>query len=53
MSEKLYKVSEVAKRLQIHPQTLYRAIAEGRLEHYRIGKTIRLPMPKPEAVKGK
>lgn len=48
MSNKLYKAKELAEILQVHEQTIYRLAARGEIESYRVGKSVRFPMPKPQ-----
>jgi excisionase family DNA binding protein len=36
-NEPLYKIDQVAERLNISISTLYRLVASGRIEHHRIG----------------
>lgn len=46
MSEqKLYKAQELADILQVNVQTIYRLAKDGKIESYRIGKSVRFPMP--------
>lgn len=46
MSEqKLYKAQELADILQINVQTIYRLAKDGKIESYRIGRSMRFPMP--------
>ncbi len=42
---KLYKARELAEIMQVHEQTIYRLAARGEIESYRVGKTVRFPMP--------
>lgn len=42
---KLYKASELAEILNVHPKTIYRAAERGEIESYRIGKSVRFTMP--------
>lgn len=42
LPEKLYSVSEIAKRFGVSPKTINRQIDEGRLRHHRVGKQIRI-----------
>ena len=42
MGEKLLKPKQVAKELQIHINTLYRYIDEGRLKAVRMGGLLRI-----------
>jgi excisionase family DNA binding protein len=34
---RVYRVKAVAEMLDVHPATVYRAIADGRLDAYKIG----------------
>ena len=45
MSEKLYTAKELAEILKINPQTIYRLAERGEIESYKIGKSVRFPMP--------
>ena len=46
MSEqKLYRAQELADILQVNVQTIYRLAKDGKIESYRIGKSVRFPMP--------
>lgn len=36
-------VAETAQEIQVHPQTVYRWIAERRIRAYRIGRAVRVP----------
>lgn len=38
----LYTVDEIAAQLRLHPLTVYRAVKDGRLEAFRIGRSIRI-----------
>lgn len=42
---KLYTAKELASILGVHPQTIYRLAKEKKIESYRIGKSVRFPMP--------
>ena len=42
---KLYKATELADILRVHPQTIYRLAERGEIESYRIGKSVRFLMP--------
>lgn len=42
---KLYTARELASILGVHPQTIYRLAKERKIESYRIGKSVRFPMP--------
>jgi excisionase family DNA binding protein len=49
MTQKIaYKVTELAKLLDLHPSTLYREVAQGRIPHYRVGKAIRISVADAE-----
>jgi excisionase family DNA binding protein len=53
---KPYRVSEVAAELDVHPATVYRAIASGRLRALRVGMgrgAIRVPADEFEAFKAR
>ena len=39
----LLTVKEAAELLKLTPMTVYRAVEEGRLQHLRFGRTIRIP----------
>ena len=43
--EKLYTAKELAEILNLNPQTIYRLAEKGEIESYKIGKSIRFPMP--------
>lgn len=46
MSEqRLYRAQELADILQVNVQTIYRLAKDGKIESYRIGKSVRFPMP--------
>ena len=42
---KLYKATELAEILKISAKTVYKLANEGKIESYRIGKSVRFPMP--------
>lgn len=42
---KLYTAKELASILGVHPQTIYRLAKEKKIDSYRIGKSVRFPMP--------
>lgn len=35
-------VNQIAKELQVHPKSVYRWIAQGKLKVIRIGRTVRI-----------
>lgn len=43
--ERLYKASELAEILEVHPHTIYRAKDRGEINYYQIGRSIRFEMP--------
>lgn len=43
--KKLYKANELAFILNVHPQTIYRAKDRGEIPFYKVGKSVRFPMP--------
>lgn len=43
---KLYTAKELAEILGMNPQTLYRLAERGEIESYKIGRSVRFPMPK-------
>lgn len=43
--KKLYKATELAEILGVHPQTIYRAGERGELNSYKVGKSVRFEMP--------
>ena len=45
MSSKLYTAKELSAILGIHPQTLYRLASRGEIDSYKVGKSVRFPMP--------
>lgn len=47
---KLYKASELAEILQIHPRTVYRLGREGKLKFVRVGRSVRFYEPKTERI---
>ncbi len=42
MTERLMRVSEVAERLNLTPKTVYLLTESGRLDHFRIRRTVRV-----------
>lgn len=42
---KLYKATELAKKLNCHPQTIYRMADRGEIESIKIGTMRRFLMP--------
>lgn len=46
-----YTVPEAAEKLRVHENTLYNMIRRGELEHYKIGKQIRLTAAELEKLK--
>lgn len=42
---KLYTAKELADILKVNPQTIYRLAERGEIESYKIGKSVRFPMP--------
>jgi excisionase family DNA binding protein len=50
-SQRLLNVAEVAERLRVSPWTIYRHVAAGELDAFRIGTSNRGPLRfEPEAV---
>lgn len=45
LMNKLYTAKELAAILGVHPQTIYRLAKEKKIDSYRIGKSVRFPMP--------
>ena len=43
--KKLYKATELAEILGVHPQTIYRAGERGEINSYKVGKSVRFEMP--------
>ena len=43
--KKLYKATELAEILGVHPQTIYRLAERGEIDSYKIGRSVRFPMP--------
>ncbi len=37
LNEPLYKIEEVARRLNVSVSTLYRMVSRSRIEHHRVG----------------
>ena len=42
MTETLFTIEEVAQKLQVHPVTVRRLIAEKKMEIVRVGRQIRI-----------
>lgn len=42
---KLYKATELAAELNVHPQTIYRAGQRGEIPSVKVGKSVRFKMP--------
>lgn len=45
MNNRLYKATELAEILQVNVQTIYRLKDRGEIPFYKVGKSIRFPMP--------
>lgn len=43
--KKLYTAKELAEILKVNPQTVYRLADKGEIESYKIGKSVRFPLP--------
>lgn len=43
MAGKIYTVSDLCERLQLHPDTVREWIASGRLEAFKVGRRWRIP----------
>ena len=37
-----YTIPEAAEKLRVHENTLYNMVRRGEIEHYKVGKQIRL-----------
>ena len=46
--KKLYKATELADILRVDPQTIYRLGKQGKIESYKVGKSVRFVMPERE-----
>lgn len=46
-----YTIPEAAAKLRVHENTLYNMIRRGELEHYKVGKQIRLSAAELEKLK--
>lgn len=44
--KKLYKAQELADILGMDAHTIYRLGQTGKIESYKVGKSVRFPMPK-------
>ena len=42
---KLYKANELARILQVNPQTIYRLGARGEIKSVKVGRLVRFYMP--------
>ena len=50
--EKLfYTIPETAKLLKVHENTIYNMVRRGEIEHYKIGKQIRISSAELEKLK--
>lgn len=43
MADKFYTIKTAAELLDVHPDTIRRAIYTGRLDYVRVGRVIRIP----------
>ena len=43
-------VAEAAKLLRVHPQTVYRMVADGEIPHIAAGRKIRIPRTALDAI---
>lgn len=46
-----YTIPQAAEKLQVHENTLYNMVRRGELEHYKIGKQIRIATAELERLK--
>ena len=46
-----YTIPEAAAKLKVHENTLYNMVRRGELEHYKVGKQIRLAAAELERLK--
>lgn len=51
--KKLYKASELAEILRVHPSTIYKLAERGEIDSYRVGKSVRFEMPELESERTK
>ena len=46
-----YTIPEAAEKLRVHENTLYNMVRRGEIEHYKIGKQIRISSATLESLK--
>jgi putative molybdopterin biosynthesis protein len=46
-----YTIPEAAEKLRVHENTLYNMVRRGEIEHYKVGKQIRLSSAELEKLK--
>lgn len=46
-----YDVPQAAKELQVHENTIYRLVRSKKIEHYKVGKQIRIAASELERLK--
>ena len=46
-----YTIPEAAEKLRVHENTLYNMVRRGEIEHYKVGKQIRLSAAELEKLK--
>lgn len=45
---KLYTAEELAKRLKLHPKTIYKLGRKGQIKRVKVGRAVRFVMPEEE-----
>lgn len=50
-SQEFYTVPEAAAVLKVHENTIYNLLRKGRIEHYKVGKQIRIAAAELERLK--
>ena len=46
-----YTIPEAAEKLRVHENTIYNMVRRGELEHYKVGKQIRIATSELERLK--